>query len=79
MDARQEPGVATLHPQIYQRLRELARSQLRGESPTQSLDTTSLVHETWPGVTGYSPTLRIFTPMPPLPCGTFWSITPGIG
>lgn len=52
MDARQESGVATLHPRIYQRLRELARSQLRGEPPTQSLDTTSLVHETWLNLAG---------------------------
>lgn len=38
---------ATLQPQVYQRLRELARRQLAGERAAQTLDTTALVHEAW--------------------------------
>ena len=38
---------ATLRPQVYQRLRELARRQLAGERAAQTLDTTALVHEAW--------------------------------
>ncbi len=36
-----------LHPQVYQRLRELARRALAGGGALQTLDTTALVHETW--------------------------------
>lgn len=42
----------SLHPHIYQRLRELARRQLAGKHPTQSLDTTALVHEAWLDLAG---------------------------
>ncbi len=34
-------------PQVYQRLRELARRQLAGELHVQTLNTTALVHEAW--------------------------------
>jgi RNA polymerase sigma factor (TIGR02999 family) len=43
---------ATLRPQVYQRLRELARRQLAGERAAQTLDTTALVHETWLNLAG---------------------------
>jgi RNA polymerase sigma factor (TIGR02999 family) len=36
-----------LLPQVYQRLRELARRQLAGERGAQTLNTTALVHEAW--------------------------------
>ncbi len=36
-----------LMPQVYQRLRELARRQLAGERGAQTLNTTALVHEAW--------------------------------
>lgn len=43
------PTSATVEwmPQVYQRLRELARRQLAGERAAQTLDTTALVHEAW--------------------------------
>jgi RNA polymerase sigma factor (TIGR02999 family) len=43
---------ATLRPQVYQRLRELARRQLAGERAAQTLDTTALVHEAWLNLAG---------------------------
>ncbi len=40
-------AVDELLPQIYDRLRLLARRQLRGQAPGHTLDTTALVHEAY--------------------------------
>ncbi|HET9049148.1 MAG TPA: ECF-type sigma factor [Chiayiivirga sp.] len=56
MEAPQDSDCASLHPHLYQRLRDLARRQMRGEPSTQSLDTTSLVHEAWLDLAGHDGT-----------------------
>ena len=40
---------------LYQRLRRLARRQLRGEGPGRTLDTTALVHEAYLKLADYAP------------------------
>ena len=41
------PGAELLFDELYQRLRRLARSQLRRNEPITLLDTTGLVHEAY--------------------------------
>lgn len=41
----------TLHPQVYQRLRWMARSALAAQANSPTLNTTALVHEAWLNLT----------------------------
>ena len=47
---RDAAALEALHPQLYERLREMARRALAGERAAQTLNTTALVHEAWLGI-----------------------------
>ena len=42
-----QAALARLTPLVYEQLRRIARRQMRGERPGNSLQTTGLVHEAW--------------------------------
>jgi RNA polymerase sigma factor (TIGR02999 family) len=42
-----QAALARLTPLVYEQLRRIARRQMRGERPGNSLQTTALVHEAW--------------------------------